>query len=265
VVADGLFASVAHAFCAHLPARHLPAERAVHKIVPDAPCCACREKLLLHIRIANTSALPEGTTFMLQLRVVDFLDMGSTTSHRFTTTSGDSAPQISLPGGPRQGFAVSKGVRVQTALAPASLCAGRQVEFSWSTDLPGLSQGYSSKDLLVTGPLAGVPDGAKFFAEVSARFYGSSASTSARVALTARRSPLVAQLEGTAGDIGTAQTVTLSAARSFDPDDLGSTAPLTFSWECIREDYPKPCYQVLAALPPCLAFARIIILRATLW
>jgi hypothetical protein len=166
---------------------------------------------------------------------------------------GDAAPQVSLPGGPSQALPIGKGlVKVQAALAPESLCSGRRVQFSWSTDLPGAPTGYSAKDLLLPGPLPGVAHGQQFFAEVTASFTsaGRSAgapaagSTTARVLLTAVGSPLVALLAGKAGEISATRNVTLSAARSFDPDNPGSsTAHMDFFWECIREDYPVPCFQ----------------------
>ncbi len=199
--------------------------------------------MLLQLRIPYASSLA-GASFTLQLRVVDFLDVGGTASHKVTITGGKPAPQISLPGGPRQSFAISRGVKVQAAVVAESLCPGRRPVFSWVTDLPGVPPGYSSRELLVPGPLPGAVDGAKYFAEVAVKFDDSNATSIARVALTAVNSPLVARVAGSAGDISLASKVTLSAARSLDPDDPGNGLPFTFTWECIREDHPKPCFQV---------------------
>ena len=209
---------------------------------------AHRERLLLQLRLpyAGNQA---GASFTLQLRVVDFLDVGGVASHKVTVTSGDPAPQVSLPGGPRQSFAISRSVKVQAEVVPESLCPGRQALFSWSTNLPGVPQGCSSRDLLVPGPLAGVVDGTKYFAEVAAWFADGNATSSARVALTAVGSPLVVRLAGSAGDISLGSNVTLSA-RSLDPDDPGNASPLTFTWECIREEHPKPCFQVTSCAFP---------------
>jgi hypothetical protein len=252
--------------------RRLGQDTSVDAVTPDQTCGAAaaaigggsslprlspspppnrRDKLLLIVSFPNPSTLSPGS-ITLQLTVTDFLGLTTSTTHTLTIVEGDTAPQVSLPGGPSQVLSLGRGLKVQTFLAPESLCSGRRVYYSWKTDIPGVPPFFTSKDLLLPGPLTGIADGATFFAEVTASYSteaarvepGTPGSSTARVALTAVGSPLVAQLAGKAGEISAGSNVTLSAARSFDPDDPGNAVPLSFFWECIREDYPMPCFQV---------------------
>ena len=72
---------------------------------------------------------------------------------------------------------------------------------------------------------------------------GSSASSIKVVSLTAVGSALKAALRGPGSDIVKAdQLITLDASGSLDPDDPNGNKPLSFAWECVRADFPAPCF-----------------------
>ena len=76
-----------------------------------------------------------------------------------------------------------------------------------------------------------------------AMFAGATVNTCKTVSLTAVGSPLKAALRGPGSDIIKAdQLVVLDASASGDPDDPNGNKPLTFTWDCTREDFPAPCF-----------------------
>jgi hypothetical protein len=117
-----------------------------------------------------------------------------------------------------------------------------QVNYKWES-LDGWSaipaDGVAAKDLVLPPPVP-AEAGHTYGLRLTASFQGAASSAAtADVALTAVASPLVVSLVGPSGDT-TAASVVLDASNSFDPDD--PSTPLSFSWACVREDYPRPCF-----------------------
>lgn len=126
-----------------------------------------------------------------------------------------------------------------------------QVEYSWTpaTAWDAIPAGYSKKDLVIPGPVAGIAAGQSINVTVTAKFTGATAAdaTTAVVTLTALASPLRANLKGPQGDVKSDRDIVLSAAGSRDPDDPQATKPLAVSWDCVRADFPAPCFTGAAA------------------
>lgn len=62
------------------------------------------------------------------------------------------------------------------------------------------------------------------------------------VSLVAQGSPLQAVLQGPSGSVRGNRTIVLDADKSYDPDDPTGNEPLAVTWECVRSDYPAPCF-----------------------
>lgn len=101
---------------------------------------------------------------------------------------------------------------------------------------------YKRKDLVVRPPLSGVSAGDVKKIRLTASFRDSDSKASVDVVLTAEGSPLQAQLKGPSGSVRGDRTLVLNAAGSVDPDDPTGNTPMTVAWECIRADYPAPCF-----------------------
>jgi hypothetical protein len=133
---------------------------------------------------------------------------------------------------------------VQVLLDQASLCAGQPLEFSWALQPPVLgldASSLSAQDLVV--PMHLLSGVASLNATLTLRYSGSDQSSSATVQLAAAQQLLVPVITGSAGDVYTGDTIRLSAAQSYDPNlPADTTAGLSYSWECISEDYPAPCF-----------------------
>lgn len=121
-----------------------------------------------------------------------------------------------------------------------------QVEYTWeSLDTPAWSaipEGYKRKDLVLRPPLSGVSVGDTKRVRLTAKFKNSASSAVVDVTLTAEGSPLQAQLRGPSGSVRGDRTIVLNASRSLDPDDPAGNTPWTVSWDCVRADYPAPCF-----------------------
>lgn len=121
-----------------------------------------------------------------------------------------------------------------------------QVEYKWeSLDTPAWSAipaDYKRKDLVVRPPLSGVSAGDVKKIRLTASFRNRDSKASVDVELTAEGSPLQAQLKGPSGSVRGDRTLVLNAAGSVDPDDPTGNTPMTVTWECIRADYPAPCF-----------------------
>jgi hypothetical protein len=119
-----------------------------------------------------------------------------------------------------------------------------QVEFLWeSLDSPAWSAvpaGYNKKDLVIPGPVPG--NASPKLVRVTAKFAGATASTSVNITLSPLASDLFARLRGPTGDIPDTRTIVLNATGSFNPDDPQGVTPLAVTWECIRADFPQPCF-----------------------
>ena len=91
--------------------------------------------------------------------IVRFLNITGTASLKVQLSADDAAPQLALPGGTRQNFLIGRGIRVQASLVPETLCYGRPVIFSWTTNASTLpATGYSQRDLLLPGPISAAAD-----------------------------------------------------------------------------------------------------------
>lgn len=101
---------------------------------------------------------------------------------------------------------------------------------------------YKKKDLVLPGPVPGVTNGQRITVQLTANFVGGVDKTQVNVTLVAAGSQLVAKLKGPSGDIKSDRDIILNAAGSYDPDDPQGTRPLSVVWECIRADYPAPCF-----------------------
>jgi hypothetical protein len=123
---------------------------------------------------------------------------------------------------------------------PALLFAFLQVVWSWATS-GGLTLGpYSRKDLVIPGPLS---PNAAVTATLRAKFDGETEETVLEVALTPKFSPIKANLRGPSGDVRADREFILNATSSVDPDDPTNTRrPFVVDWECIRDDFPNPCF-----------------------
>lgn len=121
-----------------------------------------------------------------------------------------------------------------------------QVEYTWESidDTPwaAVPANYKRKDLVIAAPVPGVAAGDSKKLRLRAKFVGSSLESTAEVTLLAIGSPLVAALKGPSGDIKNDRTIVLDGSKSFDPDDPNGNRPMDVSWECVRADYPSPCF-----------------------
>lgn len=121
-----------------------------------------------------------------------------------------------------------------------------QVEYLWqSLDTAGWSaipDGYKRKDLVIRLPLSGLAPGDVRVVRLTANFKNSASKAIVDVTLTAEGSPLQAVLRGPSGSIRGDRIIVLNASQSIDPDDPTGNAPLIVNWECVRADYPTPCF-----------------------
>lgn len=118
-----------------------------------------------------------------------------------------------------------------------------QVNYKWESldawsAIP--AAGVAAKNLVLPPPVP-AEAGHTYGLRLTASFEGAASSAAITdVSHTAVASPLVVSLVGPSGEIPAAASVVLDAANSFDPDD--QSTPLSFSWTCVREDYPRPCF-----------------------
>jgi hypothetical protein len=115
------------------------------------------------------------------------------------------------------------------------------MRYSWRS-LDGwaaIPEGYNRKDLVLPPPVPAAL-GQQYRVELSTGFVGSSVSSTSVVTLVAAGPPLSAALDGPSGDVPEAWVVVLNASRSNDPAD--PSALLTYSWDCLRADFPVPCF-----------------------
>lgn len=119
-----------------------------------------------------------------------------------------------------------------------------QVEYAWEGlgGFTAVPAGYTRKDLVIRPPLSGVQAGDYKTVRLTANFKGSTKRASVDVTLVAEGSPLQALLQGPSGSIQGNRTIVLNANKSNDPDDPTGNTPFTITWECIRSDYPAPCF-----------------------
>jgi REJ domain len=195
--------------------------------------------------------LPDGT-YTLRVVVSSFLGKTAAAELTFTKMGPGSAPVISIVGEAVQRFEISRGAKVSSSLEASSVCAGKSVQYLWeSIDVDGagapalwaaVPPGYSRKDLNLAGPVAAAEAGKQYRLRLTAKFAGATQIATAEVTLEAVGAPLVAQLKGPSGDVKSDKTVTLDAGTSSDPDDPQGSKPMTFTWDCVREDFPQPCF-----------------------
>jgi hypothetical protein len=125
-----------------------------------------------------------------------------------------------------------------------ALLLSQQVEYSW-VSLDGwtsIPDGYKRKDLIIRAPLSGVRAGDVKNVRLIANFKNSAKQASVDVNLVAEGSPLQALLHGPSGSISGDRTLMLNAKKSYDPDDVTGNEPMAVMWECLRSDYPAPCF-----------------------
>jgi hypothetical protein len=121
------------------------------------------------------------------------------------------------------------------------------VEYLWES-LDGwdaIPKSYSSNHLVLPAPVS-AEAGKIYEVRLTAKFAGATAVAAKVVRLLAEASPLEPNLHWAGGDIVKAdQLIVLDATGSRDPDDPNGKQPLTYVWECIREDFPTPCFSSL--------------------
>lgn len=105
-----------------------------------------------------------------------------------------------------------------------------------------IPDGFKHKDLIIRAPLSGVRTGDVKNVRLMANFKNSAKQASVDVNLVAEGSPLQALLQGPSGSIRGDRTIVLNAEKSYDPDDVTGNEPLAVTWECLRSDYPVPCF-----------------------
>ncbi|KAG2492076.1 hypothetical protein HYH03_009572 [Edaphochlamys debaryana] len=174
-------------------------------------------------------------------------------------TKSGSAPDVTILG-PRP-FSVSlRGPLRLTAVPGANVCPGRPLRWSWSLlplpnwaswPQPG-SAPLQRPSLYLPGPLAGLPgDERRIAVRVSyadVALPGADDTTITSVIVLLMGSPPVARLDGPSGDVASSRALVLDARGSTDPDappqgaETGFEQPLSFVWNCEREDAPMPCF-----------------------
>jgi hypothetical protein len=121
-----------------------------------------------------------------------------------------------------------------------------QVEYAWESidDTPwaAVPANYKRKDLVIAAPVPGITAGDTKKLRLRAKFVGSSLESTAEVTLVAIGSPLIADLKGPSRDIRNDRTIVLDGSKSVDPDDPNGNRPMVVEWECVRADYPSPCF-----------------------
>ena len=122
-----------------------------------------------------------------------------------------------------------------------------QVEYQWES-LDGwdaIPKKYSSNNLVVLAPIP-AEAGKTYRVQLTARFAGATKAATKVVELLAVGAPLEASLKWAGGEVVKAdQLIILDATGSKDPDDPNGKQPLTYLWECVREDFPTPCFSTL--------------------
>lgn len=119
------------------------------------------------------------------------------------------------------------------------------MEWSWtSLDWANFPDGYTRKDLVIPGPVAGVTANTSITVTLTAKFKGQAdvTATTVDVVLTPLASPISVVLRGPSGDVRADRAITLNAASSVDPDDPSNNTPMEVVWSCQREDFLNPCF-----------------------
>lgn len=196
----------------------------------------------------------EAGSYVLRLTVTNWL--GSSASTDFTVTKAALAlPQLAIVGGAAQTFAVSAGIRVQTAIELASVCSGMKVTYEWvetSGLLPRGAFNASKPNLVIKGPVPSVSGGAVLTLTLTATLEGAG-SVSTPLTLTAQQSAVMAVVTGPRGDVTDTQTLVFSGSSSLDPDDAANRTPFSFRWTCTATDpatqASSPCFTDPATAP----------------
>lgn len=120
------------------------------------------------------------------------------------------------------------------------------MEYLWeSLDTPAWSAipvGYSKKDLVLPAPVP-THAGNHHLVRLTTKFAGSTRNSTVDVTLISEGTDLIAKLKGPSGDFKNDKLIVLDASGSKDPDDPAlALEPLSYAWECTRDDYPQPCF-----------------------
>jgi hypothetical protein len=117
-----------------------------------------------------------------------------------------------------------------------------QVRYLWtSPDWTAIPADYTRKDLILPAPVSAVI-GSTYTVRLVAGFTGLISRVNSTISVTVKAlgPPLVAQLSGPKGEIPQTRTIHLRATGSQDPAE--PSAPLSYRWECVRADFPVPCF-----------------------
>ena len=239
-----------------------------------APAPATRsERLLLQLDAGTVEALlasssPPPHRFTLAT-TSDRAPAELRTDYLLAVLPSGAAPTFIVPGGLAQSFSPGRGVRVHVHVEGATQCSGQPLEFSWALQppVPGLDAGtLSFQDLVVPAKVLSRSGITSLNATLTLRYSGGDQYSSATVQLAAAQQPLVPVITGSAGDVYTGDTIRLSAAQSYDPDlPADATAGLSYSWECISEDYPAPCFAPQQAVARPLMDASSLTMQLLPW
>lgn len=222
--------------------------------------------------------VPVGT-FVVSLRVVNFLGSSSGVTSVTVAKSQSSLPQVAVLGPSQQTVLVGQRTVVVARAAP-SVCAdstraGRALRFRWSivdsTD-PGLQSGA----VALSGPSVNRPrlivprssfhPGYTYTLKVDVWHEDQpSLSSSAAVVLTASARPLRANIRGGASRIVASNSaIVLNGLSSRDPARIYARSQLQFSWRC-TDARGQPCVDAgsLSAVPLSLASVPRLYLSAS--
>ncbi|GFR46951.1 hypothetical protein Agub_g8600 [Astrephomene gubernaculifera] len=202
-----------------------------------------RHRLRLSLTSSEVSSLGAPAEYRLQVVLESWLGTSANATLAFTTVTVGSKPVVRVVGPTSQTFRIGSGL--QAGAEADSPCTGQSLQWRWTSPsgwagLP--AAGVSGQQLYVAGPVPAV-HGQTIDLRITAN-YGGDADTATAVdmAFTAVGSTPVVALSGPPSEVPDNTTIVLSATGSYDPDTTTTLQRLTFTWSCVHEDYPTPCF-----------------------
>ncbi|GFR46952.1 hypothetical protein Agub_g8601 [Astrephomene gubernaculifera] len=222
-----------------------PASRAVLQGAVDRTNAlqSTRDRLRLSLTSSEVSSLGAPAEYRLQVVLESWLGTSANATLAFTTVTVGSKPVVRVVGPTSQTFRIGSGLRA--GAEADSPCTGQSLQWRWTSPsgwagLP--AAGVPAQQLYVAAPVPAV-HGQTIGMRITANYGGdNTTSSTADVIFTAIGSEPIATLSGPSSDIPNNISFVLNATGSYDPDTTTTLQRLTFTWSCVREDYPSPCF-----------------------
>eukprot|EP00735_Rhodelphis_limneticus_P009288 TRINITY_DN2668_c0_g1::TRINITY_DN2668_c0_g1_i1::g.25895::m.25895 TRINITY_DN2668_c0_g1::TRINITY_DN2668_c0_g1_i1::g.25895 ORF type:complete len:1640 (+),score=507.40,REJ/PF02010.10/5.2e-07,REJ/PF02010.10/2.4e-34,fn3/PF00041.16/10,fn3/PF00041.16/17,SCHIP-1/PF10148.4/2e+03,SCHIP-1/PF10148.4/2.8 TRINITY_DN2668_c0_g1_i1:70-4989(+) len=185
------------------------------------------------------SMLPSGPTAVrVTVSVTSSLGASANTS-RVVVVQASGAPAVQILGPQIQSFMKSQGKVLQATVSGCIPSGGVQYRWSFAPTSPSFFLPPSStltSQLVIPPQAPGLQPGTTYNLQVSVTAGKANATvlSTALVSVTATAAPVSVVLAPVPQYVYSDQDVTISAAKSFDPDTPAADQALSFTWTCVR-------------------------------